>query len=136
MNEPKTCKHCGHAILARSHANAKYCSRECSNMAKGKAHARAQELRYAAPKPIARTFTVGQRVHVPFKEMRTIGGQSVEITGTAIGTVSEVGDMVTVNVTTDGRSLTHQFTPDQLRGAAVPVVVHQFGYPTPAGGGQ
>ena len=136
MNEPKICKHCGYAILSTSHANAKYCSRACSNMAKSKSHARAQELRYGKPQSIAKVFTVGQRVHVPFKEVRTIGGQSVEITGTDIGIVSEVGDMVTVNVTTDGKSRTRQFTADQLRGAAVPVVVHQFGYPTPAGGGQ
>lgn len=137
MSEPKTCKCCGHAILSTSHSNAKYCSRECYNVAKSKSHARAQALRYGKPKSITnKVFTVGQRVHVPFKEVRTIGGQPVEITGTDIGIVSEVGDMVTVNVTADGKSRTRQFTAEQLRGAAVPAVVIAFGYPTHAGGGQ
>lgn len=138
MNEPRICKHCHHAILSTSHANAKYCSRECFNEAQRKSHLRAQALRYGKPQSVAKpeTFTVGQRVRVPTETQRVIGGQCVTVTGVDIGTISAVGTVILVNVHTGGNNVTREFTPEQLRGAAVPEVVHRFGYPTPAGGGQ
>ncbi len=139
MNEPKTCKHCGHNILDRSHANAKYCSRECYNVAKSRSHARAQALRCGKPQSLAKvetSFTVGQRVRVPSETQLVIGGKRVTVTGVDIGTISEVGAVIVVDVHTGGERLAREFTPEQLRGAAVPAVVIAFGYPTHAGGGQ
>lgn len=121
MTIERKCGHCGSAILA-AHAGRKYCSQACYLAGKRKSHERALELRYAAPKPLAKTdvHTVGQRVRVPVSEVREIGGKRVTVSGTAIGTISKVGDVLTVVVTTDGKSRSRRFTAEQLRGASAP----------------
>jgi hypothetical protein len=133
MKEPRTCKHCGHAILSTSHANAKFCSRECFQDSQRKSHERALELRYAAPKPLAsrREFVIGQRVNVPTVVRMTIGGEAKDVRVTEVGTVRAVdGETVTVSV----GGATHICTREQLAASAPGPLAVRYGHGISVGG--
>jgi hypothetical protein len=133
MTEPRICKHCGHAILSRSHANAKFCSRECFSASQRKSHERAQQLRYGPVKPLAsrREFAIGQRVSVPSVVSMTIGGEVKDVRVSEVGTVRAVdGETVTVSV----GGATHICTREQLAASAPGPLAVRYGHGMSLGG--
>lgn len=133
MKDPRLCKFCGHAILSTSHANARFCSRDCFHAAQRKSHERAQALRYGPVKPLASRdqLEVGQRVNVPFVQRMTIGGAVKDVKVTEIGTVRKIdGDAVTVDV----RGKSRQCTREQLSACAKRDLAVRFGHGMAVGG--
>lgn len=122
MTIQRTCKRCGSAILA-AHAGRKYCSPECYRAVKRASHERASRGE----------FEVGQTVRVPTKEVRTIGGERKEVTGSAIGKVRKIdGGRVLVSVTGKrGCWVDEQTLRDAQKLRELPV---QFGHGIAVGG--